>query len=255
MKTVFIDCSPKKKFSASGFIAGFTSTFIFGKKVKMKLRTKADYGQILEAVKEADNVVFAIPLYVDGVPSHMLPFLKEMENFCKDNERKLRVYVIANNGFIEGRQNEPLMQIMENFCVRSGLSWCGGLGIGGGVMMNVMRIMIMVFFFLMLLQIVTFGMKEGNFLQMEPIINFGKQLLEVLLFGCGIITFDIWLAVCINRGKSYGKHYTRIMLPSFVFILAADIFFFIMSVFSGGIFRGWFARKKPSLYTEGKEID
>lgn len=37
MKTVFIDCSPKKKLSASGFIAGFTSTFIFGKKEKMKL--------------------------------------------------------------------------------------------------------------------------------------------------------------------------------------------------------------------------
>lgn len=89
--------------------------------------------------------------------------------------------------------------------------------------------------------------------KMEPIINFGKQLLEVLIFGCGIITFDIWLAICINRGKSYGKHYTRIMLPSFVFIIAADIFFFVISVFSGGIFRGWLARKKPSLYTEGKE--
>ena len=32
-----------------------------------------------------------MPLYVDGVPSHVLPFLKEM------------------NGFIEGRQNEPIM--------------------------------------------------------------------------------------------------------------------------------------------------
>lgn len=246
MKTVFIDCSPKKKLSASGFIAGFTSTFIFGEKEKMKLRTKADYRKILEAIKEADNVVFAIPLYVDGVPSHMLPFLKEMENFCKENKPDIRVYVIANNGFIEGRQNEPLMQIMENFCARSGLSWCGGLGIGGGVMMNVMRILIMVFFLLMLLQIVLLGIGEGSFLQIEPIKNFGKQLLVILLFGCGIITFDLWLAICINQGKAYGKHYTRIMLPSFVFIIVADIFFFIMSVFSGGIFRGWFSKKKPS---------
>jgi hypothetical protein len=35
------------------------------------------------------------------------------------------------------------------------------------------------------------------------------------------------------------------MVPSFVFIIFADIFFTIMSLFQGGIFRGWFAKKKP----------
>ena len=96
--------------------------------------------------------------------------------------------MIANNGFIEGRQNEPLMQIMENFCIRSGLTWCGGLGIGGGVMMNVMRIMICVIFGLILLQMAMNGF--------EPVIlkDFGVDVLEILVLGCGIITFDIWLA-------------------------------------------------------------
>lgn len=246
MKTVFIDCSPKKKLSASGFIAGLTSIFVRGKKEKRKLRTKSDDQKILEAVKDAENVVFSMPLYVDGVPSHVLPFLKEMEKDCRENGRNLRIYVIANNGFIEGRQNEPLMQVMENFCARSGLTWCGGLGIGGGVMMNVMRILIAVFFFLMLLQIVAAGVTEGNGALLEPVMNFGRQLLIILVFGCGIILFDIWLALCINRGKSYGKHYTRIMLPSFVFIIFADLFFTVTSIFSGGIFRGWFSRKKPT---------
>jgi hypothetical protein len=36
------------------------------------------------------------------------------------------------------------------------------------------------------------------------------------------------------------------MLPSFVFILFADIFFTIVSVFQGGIFRGWLAKKRPT---------
>lgn len=94
-------------------------------------------------------------------------------------------------------------QNMENFCLRSGLNWFGGLGIGGGVMMNVMRIMVMT------------------------------------LFGCGIISFDVWLAACINRKRTYGKHYTRVMVPSFVFILFADMFFFLLSLFSGGLFKGW----------------
>lgn len=240
MKTVFIDCSPKRRLSASGFIAAFTGMFVFGKKVKLKLRTPGDYPRILEEVKNADAVVFSMPLYVDGVPSHVLPFLREMEKDCGGSYSGKRIYVIANNGFIEGKQNEPLMRIMENFCDRARLTWCGGLGIGGGVMMNVMRIGICVVFALTLLQMISNGFST------MLLRDFGIDVLEILLLGCGIISFDIGLAYCINIGKAYGKHYTRVMLPSFVFILCADIFFTIISLFQGGILRGWFARKKPT---------
>lgn len=243
MRTVLIDCSPKRRLSASGFIADFTSVFVLGQKAREKLRTKANYQRVLDQVKAADNVVFSMPLYVDGVPSHVLPFLKEMEWYCREARPDLNVYVIANNGFIEGRQNEPLMQVMEHFCERSGISWCGGLGIGGGVMMNVIRILLLVFFGITVLNVLIAGMREGSFLQTELFVHFGKQVLEVLFFGCGIIAFDLWLASCINRQKPYGKHYTRIMVPSFVFIIFADIFFTITSLVQGGIFRGWFARK------------
>jgi hypothetical protein len=246
MKTVFIDCSPKKRLSASGFIASFTGVFVTGKKKKVKLRNKTDHESILNEIKDADNIVFTMPLYVDGVPSHVLPFLKEMEEFCKDNDLKISVYVIANNGFIEGNQNEPLMQIMENFCIRCNINWRGGLGIGGGVMMNVMRIMIAVVFLLTVLNLVVTAINKG-FLDTDIVIGFAKDVAEILVLGCGIITFDIWMASCINRRKDYGKHYTRIMLPSFIFIIAADIFFTVISIFKGGVFRGWFSKKKPDM--------
>ncbi len=246
MKTVFIDCSPKTKLSASGFIMGLTKIFVLGTKKKEKLRTPADHERVLNEIADADNVVFSMPLYVDGVPSHLLPFLKKMETFCHENNKELNVYVIANNGFIEGKQNEPLMQIMENFCDRSHIRWCGGLGIGGGVMMNVMRILLVVFLGIALLRTILLFINEGSF-PVRPWIVYGKQILEVLALGCGIITFDIWFAICVNRKKEYGKHYTRIMLPSFVFILCADIFFTIISIIQGGIFRGWFSKKKPTL--------
>ena len=246
MKTVFIDCSPKRKFSASGFIASMTSVFVPGIKKKMKLRTKADHEAILTELTDADAVVFSMPLYVDGVPSHILPFLKEMEQWCRGGNHAINVYVIANNGFIEGRQNEPLMQVMENFCNRSGLKWSGGLGIGGGVMMNVMRIMIVVFLGITALKLVITGINTGNFMEMGYIYGFLEDFAVVLLLGSGIIIFDIWLASCIRRKKTYGKHYTRIMLPSFVFIICADLFLIIISIVKGGIFRGWFSKKKPS---------
>ena len=47
----------------------------------------------------------------------------------------------------------------------------------------------------------------------------------------------------INRRESCGEKYTRILIPSFVFIIFADIFFTIFSIFEGGFFRGWLSKK------------
>ena len=242
-KTVLINCSPKKNLSVSGFIMRCAGLMIRGEKEYLHLRTPADRKAILEALKTAGKVIFAVPLYVDGLPSHVLPFLKEMEAFCRENGLRLKVYVLANNGFIEGRQNEPLMQVMENFCARGGLEWCGGVGIGGGVMLNVERIMMTVLFGMMILRVIVSGIQGGDML--EPVRSFGLSLLQLLVLACGIIACTVRLAVHVNKGTDAGKRYTRIMLPSFVFILFADIFFLIMSVFQGGIFRGWFSRFKP----------
>lgn len=178
-----------------------------------------------------------MPLYVDGVPSHVLPFLKDLEAVYKGTNSGKRIYVIANNGFIEGRQNEPLMRVMENFSDRAGFTWCGGLGIGGGVMMNVMRILICVFFCVTLVQMAL------NSFNLAYLKDFGFDALGVLFFGSGIICYDIALARHISRGKDFGKKYTRIMVLSFIFILFADLFFTITSLFQGGMFRGWFSRK------------
>ena len=242
-KTVLINCSPKKNLSVSGFLMKCEGLMIRGKKEYFQLRTPADRKPILDALKTAGRVVFVTPLYVDSVPSHMLPFLREMEGSCKENGLSLKVYVIANNGFIEGKQNEPLMQVMENFCARAGLQWCGGVGIGGGVMLNVERIMIAVLFGLMLLNMLLRAVQGENVL--EPVRSFGVSVLEVLLLACGIIFYAVRLALHVNRGTDAGKRYTRIMVPSFLFILCADVFFTIISVFQGGIFRGWFSRFQP----------
>ena len=242
-KTVLINCSPKRKLSVSGFLMQCAGILIRGEKEYLQLRTPADRPAILQALKTAGKVVFVTPLYVDSVPSHMLPFMREMEAFCRENGLRLKVYVIANNGFIEGRQNAPLMMVMENFCARSGLEWCGGIGIGGGVMLNAERIMIMVLFGLMLLNLLLCAVQGRNAL--EPVRSFGISVLELLVLGCGIIAYMVRLTVHVNKGTDAGEKYTRIMLPSFVFILFADIFFTIISILQGGVFRGWFSQFKP----------
>ena len=67
-------------------------------------------------------------------------------------------------------------------------------------------------------------------------------------FGCWtkhpVLYYILRMGISVNRKKPFGKKYTRILIPSFVFILFADIFFILISVLQGGIFRGWFAKKK-----------
>ena len=58
--------------------------------------------------------MFCLPLYVDGIPSHVMRFMEGLEVFCKEHSLHFSVYCIANNGFIEGKQNEPLMRAFEH---------------------------------------------------------------------------------------------------------------------------------------------
>ena len=244
MKTVFINCSPKKRFCASAYFIALQRLFVGGKNLTEHLRTPADHVRILEQLKDADTVVFALPLYVDGIPSHILRFLEQTEIFCKENKLHLNVYAIANNGFIEGKQNEPLMQSLEHFCTRAGLSWGGGVGIGGGVMLNVTRILFLVDIALLLLNTVLSVVNTGSFFSRGAWISFAENAALLLYFNLGVLFYLARMGHFIRSGKASGKKYTRILIPSFVFILFADIFFVIISLFEGGLFRGWLAKKE-----------
>lgn len=236
MKTVMIDASPKKKGSVSGHILNMQRILLHGTVVKEKLRTQGDHDRILDELREADAVVFSMPLYVDGVPSHVLAFMEKMEAFCKAHSLQLRLYVISNGGFIEGNQNRALMQVFENFCHRCRIEWCGGIGIGGGVMVNVMRILVLVYSGLFLLNILM-GNVQGGLMQ------YGEQLLVMLFFHLGIFWCMFRTGLAMRKGKAAGVRFTRVLLPSFVFILLADFFFVLISLFQGGLFRGWLKKK------------
>lgn len=243
MKTVFINCSPKKKFSASAYFLSVQEFFVKGEKVKESLKNKNDYDRILGVLEDTDAVVFCLPLYVDCLPSHVLSFLKVMEGFCKEKQIKLNVYAIANNGYIEGVQSEALLQVFRNFCVRSNLTWGGGIGIGGGVMLNVMRIVFYVQIGLLFLNMFLSGTQNGNWLSVDAFTNFATQALTIGFLNLGVFWYSFCMGKAINGKEICGEKYTRILIPSFVFILFADVFFVIFSVFEGGMFRGWLSKK------------
>lgn len=245
MKTLFINGSPKKRFCASSYFLFLQRLFVGGDKVTEHLRTRGDYQRILDQLPGADAVVFGVPLYVDGIPSHVMGFMEEMERSCREKGLHPRVYAIANNGFIEGKQNEPLMQLMENFCRRAGLTWGGGVGIGGGVMLNVTRILYFVQVGMLVLNLLFNGISTGDFLPVGPLQSFLKNVLWLLYLNLGVLFYLIRMGRAVRKREEAGKRYTRILVPSFIFILFADVFFIILSFLEGGMFRGWLAKKVP----------
>lgn len=137
MNITLINASPKRKDSASGVILDELKGQLSGHSVaEFCLRTpELSESFHLDALAKQDIVVFAFPLYVDGIPSHLLHCLVEMESYFKTMHSQLEVYAIANCGFFEGIQNRYALQLMKNWCKKSNLRWGQGIGIGGGGML------------------------------------------------------------------------------------------------------------------------
>ena len=94
--------------------------------------------QAMRELKNCSAWIFAFPLYVDGIPSHLLSCLEQLEQADFQHEAP-HVYTIVNCGFYEAKQNRLAVSMMEIWCERAGLTWGMGIGIGGGGGLSQMR--------------------------------------------------------------------------------------------------------------------
>ncbi|MDR2662267.1 MAG: hypothetical protein LBC31_04645 [Treponema sp.] len=196
------------------------------------LRNKKHFPLIFESLKTASAVVLAAPLYVDGIPSHVLHFLLEAEQFCKACHFKL--YVISNSGFVEGRHSEMHLKQYRCWCERAGVVYGGGLGIGGGVMLH------LVFYTVLLLSIAECIIR-GMINLFAGGASFFDNNLNSLLWNITIwIIYDIGMLICtaqlaaaVKKHKTAKDRYTRVMVPSFVFLILADAYMVILALLHG----------------------
>jgi multimeric flavodoxin WrbA len=139
MKIALLNGSPKMKNSASSFILEDLEALINNQSNEV-IRCELHKAQINENQKEelygCDALVFIFPLYVDGIPSHLLYSLESLqEYFNAKPSKQIKVYTAVNCGFYEGKQNEIAIETLKNWAHRAGLLWGQGLGIGGGGML------------------------------------------------------------------------------------------------------------------------
>lgn len=145
MKISIINGSPKGKKSASQMIinsmrdsfARIDDANSQGKLEICELLANKDKPQCeISDIFDSDALVLVFPLYVDGIPGHLLGFLAKLEasseKFTRADGKPIKVYAVSNCGFYEGEQANVALDIVRNWSNKFGLCYCGGIGIGGG---------------------------------------------------------------------------------------------------------------------------
>ena len=133
MKIALINGSPKHKNSASGILAEQ-----FAKLAKdncecfeIKMNRFEPTEEMFSMLGQCDTWILFYPLYVDGVPGHFVSCLEAIEKSGYDFGEK-SIYAVSNCGFYDGRQCEWSLDIIRNWSRRTGFTFLGGIGFGGG---------------------------------------------------------------------------------------------------------------------------
>lgn len=139
MRIVFINGSPKVKNSASQVLLDDLKVCIPKEHevVNVDLHTSVVPDNTMEALANTDAWVFAFPLYVDGIPAHLLSCLIQLER-SRISNKNIRIYGIVNCGFYEGIQADQAIRVLKNWCGKTGFIWGTGVGVGGGGSMAMM---------------------------------------------------------------------------------------------------------------------
>jgi len=136
MKVALINGSPKKKYSASSVLLRDLSSCLPGsvELVNCHFRLPQISQEDWEQLSGVEVLVFAFPLYVDGLPSHFLSCLEQLDQYYNQErpEQDILVYALVNCGFYEGEQTKLALEILKNWCGKANLTWGQGIGIGSG---------------------------------------------------------------------------------------------------------------------------
>lgn len=243
MNILVINASPKKRFSCSGYLAGVLKGFLAGHHVqKTTLAGPRVYNNIFSQFAHIDALVLAMPLYVDGVPSHVLRFMQQAETVCRENNYNFKVYAVANCGFYEGRQCKNELDILHCWCQRSGLQWCGGIGIGAGPMLGILRITPILSALLWAVRLLATALAatfQGRAVlpALAHAANPTAFLISIgvsLAFSFGAF-WRLWqLKSSIKKGLAHTNRYTTITCcPRFLYVAFASLFWVVSAAFKG----------------------
>lgn len=245
MRIVVLNASSKKKGGASRCFSRILKLMLAGCQVTtVQVRNQSDHEDAFTEMEKADAVILSAPLYIDGIPAHLLEFLQRAEMMCREKNCSFRLYVLSNGGFVEGRQNKIHLKMYEAWCRHAGVTWGGGLGIGGGTILHVFCILLPILFVLRLIQVAAILWTNGGISGGE-IWNCMQGLCIYVFFLLGLLLHEGIMAFGIRKGRTMKNHYTRVWMPSFLFLIGADIFMLLAALCNGTLPHKLFRKVYP----------
>ena len=128
---LFINASPKLKMSNSEYFINLLN--IKNKKINYIYKDK--YADIEKNIYKASKIIFVYPTYIDIIPSKLINFI---ENY-KGNFNNKEIYLIANCGFLEPKNNDLGIKFMKNYIKEKQGSFKGYLSIGSGEVIGICK--------------------------------------------------------------------------------------------------------------------
>lgn len=250
MRILLINASPKRITCASKYFLDLLNIQMIGCDTEqIKLTGPNMYNEIFGRFDSIDALVIALPVYVDGVPSNVLRFLQEAEKYIVQHHCKFKLYVISNCGFIEGRQCKNVLSIMHSFSIAAGIEWGGGVGIGGGEMLSVLRLTPL-FELVRFVLAMLFSLVKGDLLAGfagYPWIGFIINILVYLVFSSWMFYAMIKMHWNIRRLKTVTNFYAGVFLmPKILFAAMCNQYWIIRSAFFGVGFWELYKKEKPN---------
>ncbi|KOA18711.1 hypothetical protein CLHOM_29950 [Clostridium homopropionicum DSM 5847] len=137
-KFVAIIGSPKLKKSSSSAIVHRISEILhtdIAQYRALDIINAPNKNVIENDILQADILLFVFPLYVDSLPGSLMEALVGLEKTLQNSTNSLpKVYAICNCGFYDAEQTAVALDIIQNYCNKTGLDWQYGIGIGCGGM-------------------------------------------------------------------------------------------------------------------------
>ena len=107
--------------------------------VELRQVLNGGFAAFTEKLERAEAFVMGAPLYVDGLPAQAVKLLEMLLQYDAGRYAGKKVYVVSNLGFYEGEQTCNLFDIVRNWCERMQMVYGGGLTVGAGPMICVLK--------------------------------------------------------------------------------------------------------------------
>jgi multimeric flavodoxin WrbA len=134
-KALLIAGSPKGPKGSSWELGLYVLSGLKARGIELRTRSIRDSeSDLFNDIAWADLVVLSFPLFADGVPAVLKTLMLKIANARTGTGKGLAV--IVNCGFIESHQNDVAIEMCSHFANEAGFEWLGGVGRGGGGMID-----------------------------------------------------------------------------------------------------------------------